>query len=613
MPPNFEWGFAGDVEMMQEAGAAMGLALVLAMAFIYIVLASQFESFLEPFLIMTSLPLALVGALLALLLTGRNIGMPAMIGVVMLMGLVTKNAILLVDLTNQYVREGLSVKDAILKAGPVRLRPILMTTIAMILGMLPSAIGTGEGSGFRSPISIATIGGLITSTLLTLVVVPVVVPAARARGRAREGAAFDAGPRAAGGARRGRRAARGAGGMAPLDDEARLRAHRPRRCAEPQAAATGGHVADVRPGAATGAVGERGPEGRAGEGRRNPGARAGGEDQFPAAGEPGLLVHAVAALPDDPHPGRRSSDPRSRRSRRRSRARTACSCSSTSRSTPAAGCAASTASRPRRSTPRSSSSIARARRSNTASSKPYYAALMNERGVAVADEQIRLSEKQLELAKARFESGTVARLDVLQAEVELANAKARRIQTKAQVDASMQALRSVLSLPQTQPLQLTGSLDEPVVGHAREELDQQLPQRPDLRAFDARRDAAEYLVAAGRQRVEAEPVVHREHAISAGLRRIAAGARQPELPVRRRVQHAAVRRARRGGAPRRRAVADAAGGTRPALRDRQRAARARNGVDGARGVGRGRDDAGEWRWSWRARAWPSRRCRTRTA
>ena len=142
MPPNFEWGFAGDVEMMQESAAAMGLALLLAMAFIYIVLASQFESFLEPFLIMISLPLALVGALLAILLTGKNLGMPAMIGVVMLMGLVTKNAILLVDLTNQYVRDGLSVKDAILKAGPVRLRPILMTTIAMILGMMPSAMGT---------------------------------------------------------------------------------------------------------------------------------------------------------------------------------------------------------------------------------------------------------------------------------------------------------------------------------------------------------------------------------------------------------------------------------------------------------------------------------------
>ena len=321
MPPNFEWGFAGDVEMMQEAGAAMGLALVLAMAFIYIVLASQFESFLEPFLIMTSLPLALVGALLALLLTGRNIGMPAMIGVVMLMGLVTKNAILLVDLTNQYVREGLSVKDAILKAGPVRLRPIMMTTIAMILGMLPSAVGTGEGSGFRSPIAIATIGGLITSTLLTLVVVPVCVPAAGARAGSRESAPFGAGARAAGGPRRGCRAARRADGLAPVDHERvrlRLRSRtngrataRPRRSGRwprrranesCRAEANTGDVVDVRPGAAAGTVGERGPEGLTGEGRRNPGARAGGEDQFPAASEPGLLVHADTALPDDPRP-----------------------------------------------------------------------------------------------------------------------------------------------------------------------------------------------------------------------------------------------------------------------------------------------------------------------
>ena len=96
-----------------------------------------------------------------------------MIGMVMLMGLVTKNAILLIDTTNHYVREGLSVKEALLTAGPIRLRPILMTTMAMILGMLPSALGRGEGGEFRAPISIATIGGLITSTGLTLVVVPV--------------------------------------------------------------------------------------------------------------------------------------------------------------------------------------------------------------------------------------------------------------------------------------------------------------------------------------------------------------------------------------------------------------------------------------------------------
>ena len=138
MPPNFEWGFAGDVELMQEAAGAMGLAMLLAIAFIYIVLASQFESFTEPFLIMLSLPLAIVGALLAILLTGNNLGMPAMIGVVMLMGLVTKNAILLIDTTNHYVREGMSAQEALLTAGPIRLRPILMTTMAMILGMLPS-------------------------------------------------------------------------------------------------------------------------------------------------------------------------------------------------------------------------------------------------------------------------------------------------------------------------------------------------------------------------------------------------------------------------------------------------------------------------------------------
>ena len=122
----------------------------------------------------------------------------------------------------------------------------------------------------------------------------------------------------------------------------------------------------------------------------------------------------------------------------------------------------------------------------------FYAALMNQRGVTVADEQVRLSKKQLELAKARFESGTVARLDVLQARVELANARARRIQAKAYVDTSLQALRGVLAMPQSQAIDLQGSLDEPVVGHARAQLDDELPRRPDLQAFAARRHAAEY-------------------------------------------------------------------------------------------------------------------------
>jgi HAE1 family hydrophobic/amphiphilic exporter-1 len=166
-------GFAGDVELMQESAQGLLLAMLLAVTFIYIVLASQFESFLEPFIIMLSLPLALVGALLLLLVTGKHLGMPAMIGVVMLMGLVTKNAILLVDYTNQLRSEGLPLEEAILKAGPVRLRPILMTTMAMILGMLPAVFGIGEGGEFRAPMAISTVGGLITSTLLTLVLVPV--------------------------------------------------------------------------------------------------------------------------------------------------------------------------------------------------------------------------------------------------------------------------------------------------------------------------------------------------------------------------------------------------------------------------------------------------------
>ncbi len=122
----------------------------------------------------------------------------------------------------------------------------------------------------------------------------------------------------------------------------------------------------------------------------------------------------------------------------------------------------------------------------------FYGALMNERGVAVAEEQIRMTETQLNLARVRFESGTVARLDVLQAEVELANARARRIQQRALVDTSTQALRSLLSLPQSQAMKLEGSLDELVTVHAREELDNGLPLRPDLQAFTARRQAAQY-------------------------------------------------------------------------------------------------------------------------
>ena len=175
LPDGYTVKFGGEAERMQESVEAFGLALVLAVIFIYVVLASQFESFVHPVTIMVSLPLAMVGAFVGLFLTGQALGMSSFIGVILLMGLVTKNAILLVDRTNQHREEdGMGVEEALLEAGPVRLRPILMTSATIVLGMLPTALGDGPGSEFRSPMATAVIGGVITSTVLTLVVVPVV-------------------------------------------------------------------------------------------------------------------------------------------------------------------------------------------------------------------------------------------------------------------------------------------------------------------------------------------------------------------------------------------------------------------------------------------------------
>jgi len=164
----------GEVEGARDAMGSLLLALALAVVFIYAVLASQFDSFVHPFTIMLSLPLAVVGAFLTLFLMGWPVGIPTMLGIILLMGLVTKNAILLVDRANQLREDGLSIFDALLEAGHLRLRPILMTSLAMILGMLPPAISTGSGSEIRQPMALPVIGGLIASTLLTLVVVPVV-------------------------------------------------------------------------------------------------------------------------------------------------------------------------------------------------------------------------------------------------------------------------------------------------------------------------------------------------------------------------------------------------------------------------------------------------------
>ena len=173
IPAGYHYKFVGSTRTMNDSFKEISRALVIAIVLIYMVLAAQFESFIHPFTIMLSLPFAMIGAILGLLITGKTINIMSAIGIIMLMGLVAKNAILLVDYTNTLrEREGLSREEALLEAGTVRLRPILMTTAAMILGMLPVAFGWGTGAELRSSMGVVVVGGLITSTILTLVVVP---------------------------------------------------------------------------------------------------------------------------------------------------------------------------------------------------------------------------------------------------------------------------------------------------------------------------------------------------------------------------------------------------------------------------------------------------------
>ncbi|MEW5701312.1 MAG: efflux RND transporter permease subunit [Candidatus Zixiibacteriota bacterium] len=173
-PPGYSIRATGEAEIQEESFGHIFTALFLAVIFIYFVLASQYESFTDPLAIMLSLPMALVGAFGGLFLFGSAISIISLIGVVLLMGLVTKNAILLVDFVKQARARGESRRDAILAAGPIRLRPILMTTLATIFGVLPLALGFGPGAELRAPMARAVIGGLISSTALTLLVVPVV-------------------------------------------------------------------------------------------------------------------------------------------------------------------------------------------------------------------------------------------------------------------------------------------------------------------------------------------------------------------------------------------------------------------------------------------------------
>ena len=174
LPPGYRTVFRGDVQNLEETKGYVLEALLLAVVFIYLILASLFGSFLQPLAIMLALPLSFIGVALALLATQGSLNVYTMIGIIMLMGLVTKNGILLVDFANQQREAGMTRREALLAAARTRLRPIIMTTVAMIFGMIPLALALGAGAEQRAPMGRAVIGGLVTSTLLTLFVVPVV-------------------------------------------------------------------------------------------------------------------------------------------------------------------------------------------------------------------------------------------------------------------------------------------------------------------------------------------------------------------------------------------------------------------------------------------------------
>ena len=174
LPPGYQLYAGGTSELQGESFSSIGIALVLGVLFMFFVLAAQFESFIDPFVIILSLPLAIIGAILGLLIGGSQISIMSLIGIIMLMGLVAKNAILLIDFAKAERRRGTERSESLIRAARIRFRPIMMTSLAMILGMTPLALKLGSGSELRAPMAHTIIGGLITSTLLTLVVVPVI-------------------------------------------------------------------------------------------------------------------------------------------------------------------------------------------------------------------------------------------------------------------------------------------------------------------------------------------------------------------------------------------------------------------------------------------------------
>lgn len=174
LPPGYFIEFGGQYEDMQEAFKIMAFAFALATLLVYMIMASQFESFKHPFVIMFTIPLGLIGVIVALLVSGKPISLPVLIGFIILGGIAVNNGIVMVDYINQLKRRGVDKKEAILQGCSVRLRPVLITALTTILGMLPMAISTSQGSEMRAPMAIAVVGGLIATTLLTLFVIPII-------------------------------------------------------------------------------------------------------------------------------------------------------------------------------------------------------------------------------------------------------------------------------------------------------------------------------------------------------------------------------------------------------------------------------------------------------
>ncbi len=183
LPPGYRLQLQGEAEEFRKTVGYISFAFMLAVVLVYMVLASQFDSFLQPLVVMAAQPLAVVGGIAALWLTGHTLNIFSMIGMVLLVGLVAKNSILLVDFTNQLRARGMEVDEALLAACPVRLRPVLMTSLTVVLALLPAALGLGAGAEANAPLAVAVVGGVLSSTLLTLVVVPALYAAVEARRR----------------------------------------------------------------------------------------------------------------------------------------------------------------------------------------------------------------------------------------------------------------------------------------------------------------------------------------------------------------------------------------------------------------------------------------------